>query len=238
MHFTSILRTAGASLYEISERLNLENMRRQVGLAESPVNVIDLGCGDGTATKAVTADLRSATIRAVENHGPSRAVALERNIDAIDSDLDGTLPFGDDCADVIISNQVIEHLADTDNFLEEMHRILRPGGLAVVSTENIASWHNIGALVLGFQPFSSSNYSLRRYPLGNPLSLHHGQRVAVVAPGMLHRRMFSSRALKELFTAHGFKVLDVRGSGYHPWPPQLGRLDVAHAHFISVAARK
>lgn len=48
------------------------------------------------------------------------------------------------------SNQVIEHLYDTDNFVAEVHRILRSGGTAVVSTEKAASWHT-GSLLLGWQ---------------------------------------------------------------------------------------
>jgi hypothetical protein len=87
------------------------------------------------------------------------------------------------------------------------------------------------------QPFSASNYSSCRYPLGNPFGLHAGTDIQVV-DGMLHRRIFTTRALRELFAAHGFEVVDVRGSGYHPFPPALGRIDVAHAHFITIAARK
>jgi hypothetical protein len=55
---------------------------------------------------------------------------------------------------------------------------------------------------------------------------------------MLHRRIFTTRALRELLAAHGFELVGVRGSGYHPLPPRLGRLDPGHAHFITIAARK
>ncbi len=43
---------------------------------------------------------------------------------------------------------------------------------------------------------------------------------------MLHRRLFTTRALKELFEAHGFVQVEMRGAGYHPFPPALGRVDV------------
>lgn len=237
MPLASALRGAVGRMYADSERLNLENMRAQMALLADPHDVVDLGCGDGRATQELTAGLNGARVRAVEGSAASRQAAAARGLEVLAGDLEHALPFGDGSIDLVVSNQVIEHLADTDAFLAEIHRVLRPGGLAVVSTENMASWHNVGALVLGFQPFSASNYSNRRYPLGNPFGLHAGEE-ATVADGMLHRRIFTTRALRELFVAHGFTVADVRGSGYHPFPPGLGRLDPAHAHFITVAARK
>ena len=81
------------------------------------------------------------------------------------------LPYDDESFDVVCSNQVIEHLARTDNFVSEILRVLRPGGYAVTSTENLASWHNIAALALGWQPFSLSNVS-KVLGLGNPLAIY------------------------------------------------------------------
>lgn len=73
--------------------------------------------------------------------------------------------------DVVFSNQVIEHLYETDKFISEIYRILKPGGYAVISTENLSSWHNIFALILGWQPFSLSNISSLRSSIGNPFGL-------------------------------------------------------------------
>jgi 2-polyprenyl-3-methyl-5-hydroxy-6-metoxy-1,4-benzoquinol methylase len=39
--------------------------------------------------------------------------------------------------DYIISFQVIEHIKDDRMFLKEIHRLLKPGGLAIISTPNI-----------------------------------------------------------------------------------------------------
>jgi SAM-dependent methyltransferase len=232
-----VIRGYGQRLYAESERLNVENMRRQVALAGALGEVVDLGCGDGRATQAIVAGLPIGRLRAVEGYAPFRDAARAAGIDVAAGDLEHGLPFEDASVDVVISNQVIEHLADTDTFVAEIVRILKPGGWAVISTENMASWHNVFALVLGFQAFSAANYSNRRYPLGNPIGLHAPADGAVL-DGMLHRRIFTTRALRELFTAHGLRVRDTRGSGYHPLPPSFGRLDVAHAHFISIAARK
>jgi SAM-dependent methyltransferase len=41
-----------------------------------------------------------------------------------------------ECADVVVSFETIEHLADPGRFLGECRRLLRPGGLFICSTPN------------------------------------------------------------------------------------------------------
>jgi len=176
-------------------------------------------------------------MRGVERHRESAHAARARGIDVVDADLDKALPFEDASFDVVISNQVIEHLSDTDTFVAQIHRVLVPGGDVVVSTENLASWHNIVALVLCFAPLSTINYSDRIYPLGNPLSIHGGESL-VLHDGMVHRRIFTTTSLRALFAGHGFRVRDIQGSGYYPLPAPVGRIDPRHAHFITIAATK
>jgi SAM-dependent methyltransferase len=43
----------------------------------------------------------------------------------------------DNSFDVVISFQVIEHIEDDKQFLKEIHRVLRPGGKAIITTPNI-----------------------------------------------------------------------------------------------------
>jgi SAM-dependent methyltransferase len=45
-------------------------------------------------------------------------------------------PFAADMFDVVITFQVIEHIGDDMRFLQEIHRVLKPGGLAIITTPN------------------------------------------------------------------------------------------------------
>lgn len=45
--------------------------------------------------------------------------------------------LGDNSFDTVISFQVIEHVKNDVKFLEEIHRVLRPGGKAIITTPNI-----------------------------------------------------------------------------------------------------
>jgi SAM-dependent methyltransferase len=44
-------------------------------------------------------------------------------------------------ADVVLSTQVLEHVLDPQGYLREAHRMLRPGGLLVLSTHGLWPYH-------------------------------------------------------------------------------------------------
>jgi SAM-dependent methyltransferase len=46
------------------------------------------------------------------------------------------LPYKDSSFDSVVSFQVIEHIQDDELFLREIHRVLRPGGTALITTPN------------------------------------------------------------------------------------------------------
>lgn len=110
--------------------------------------------------------------------------------------------------------------------------------MLLVSTNNLASWHNIGALMLGWQPLPAhvSDETL----IGNPLDPYHG--TTYDRPGQTHLRLFTARALRDLARFHGFFVETVKGTGYYPLPLSLARVlaraDPRHAAFLVLIARR
>jgi SAM-dependent methyltransferase len=47
------------------------------------------------------------------------------------------MPFADDTFDLVICNHVIEHVPAWERLAQELHRVVRPGGLVYVATPNI-----------------------------------------------------------------------------------------------------
>ena len=206
---------------------------------DASLQLLDVGCEDG----AWTDELRRAIGIAPDHvHGLEIVPdfverARSRGFDVRSADLEEAWPFGERMFDFVHANQVIEHVRDLDHFVTELKRVLKPGGSVVVCTENLASWHNVFALVLGFQPFSLTHVS-RRGSIGNPLALHIGES----SPGhsFQHVYVLSLTALRALFMAHGFVVESAWGEGYHPFPGRVGsglaRIDPRHSHFIGITA--
>lgn len=69
-----------------------------------------------------------------------------------------TFPYDDDTFDVVVFGEIIEHLiADPVHALSEINRVLRPGGLLVVTTPNVARLDNVMRIVEGenvYDPYS------------------------------------------------------------------------------------
>ena len=63
------------------------------------------------------------------------------------------MPLPDDSVDVVVSVDTIEHSVKPDAFLQECHRVLRPGGQAVFTTPNLLGYKNAFAKYCGKRVF-------------------------------------------------------------------------------------
>ena len=197
---------------------------------------LDLGCDDGELTKKMAMRIGTGHLFGVEIVKERIDKAEANGIVVKNFDLNGSFSFGDNSMDVVHANQVIEHLHNTDNFLNEIYRVLKPGGYAVISTENASSWCNIVASVMGWQIFSLTNFSSKKQGIGNPFSLHRDGDVHL--DSWNHIRIYNIRGLKEYFEAFDFKVEEIRGAGYFPLPGWFGNIDKTHSHFMTFKIRK
>jgi SAM-dependent methyltransferase len=192
--------------------------------AQAPATIIDIGCGDGFATRVAADHNPGHHFAGLDWSAGSLAAARQRGIAVLRAGLDGpSLPLAAGSVDVVVMSEVIEHLVDTDSAIEAAHRVLRPGGSLLLSTPNLASWYNRGLLAFGIQPVFSE-VSLRSV-FGRP-----GSQVA----GHLH--MFTRRALVEFLQAYGFSCVRVAGATYHDVPALLRPLDQLFCHWPSAAS--
>ena len=51
------------------------------------------------------------------------------------------MPYVDQSMDLVVLPQVLEHVPDPEALLDDVHRILRPGGHVVLSSRNMSSAH-------------------------------------------------------------------------------------------------
>lgn len=194
--------------------------------------VVDLGCGDGEFSVRAIKQIGCKEMYGTEIWDDAIEKSSKKGLKVIKCDLNEKLPFDDGFFDVIISNQVLEHLWYPVQFIKEIKRILKDGGIAIISTENLGSWDNIGALIIGWTPFSMEFDVYGK--LGNPLSPHNCEKFDKYPT---HTRIFTYRGLISAFEIVGFDIVNIRGSGYIPFNFISG-IDPRHCRFLTVKVRK
>ena len=107
------------------------------------------------------------------------------------------LPYADEEADVVLAGEILEHIVDTEGFLREILRVLRPGGSLVLSTPNILWWKYRLELLAG------------RYPD----ALEHRTRYG---DDFGHVRVFGPAQLRELMGDAGFVDVALAGKRLGP----------------------
>ncbi len=199
--------------------------------------LLDCGCSNGEFTVRVAGRARVSESYGIECVDQRIDEATGRGIIVTKADLNEPFPYQDDFFDIVHANQIIEHLTNTDLFLREIKRVLRPDGYAILSTNNLASWHNVFSLTLGMQPMPMhvSNEAL----VGNVFDPRRGEQHPF--EGDAHMRIFSYRGLRELCLYHGFQIEGLKTAGYYPLPPGLARMackmDSTHGVYLIAKLR-
>ena len=104
---------------------------KQLTATDKNLLLVDFGCGDMPYRSVIEPMV-----------GKYLGVDLEMNPKAehhIDFDSKTTLP--DNYADIILSNQVLEHVDTPSGYLKEALRILKPGGTIILTTHGYWFYH-------------------------------------------------------------------------------------------------
>jgi SAM-dependent methyltransferase len=181
--------------------------------------LLDVGCWNGELSERCGGALGAKRMLGIEVYEGPAAEAEAKGLEVARVDLEtGRFPWEDGSVDVVVCNQVLEHLKNIWLPMTEMHRVLRPGGHAVLSVPNLASLHNRVLLALGRQPTS----------------------IRVLGP---HVRGYAFREFRDLVALGGaYEVQRALTAGFYPLPARLSRpfssLWTGAGHTTIVLARK
>jgi 2-polyprenyl-3-methyl-5-hydroxy-6-metoxy-1,4-benzoquinol methylase len=164
--------------------LRLSFMRANVATGE---RVLDLGCGDGWMTAELASLGARPTGVEVAQAAVDRARTRHPGLDFGLAALDGPLPIDDNAYDVVWASEVIEHVADTAQWLSEVRRVLRPQGRLLLTTPNHS---RLRLLVAGIELYSQ--------PLGD------------------HLHLYSAHSLGEVLHDFDFEEVEIDGVGGPP----------------------
>lgn len=149
-------------------------------------NILDIGCHDGTLLSII--ENRNNKFYGLDASDWAVSESKKKDFDIRQFFFDDKtkLPFEEDFFDLIITGEIIEHIYDTDFFLEEIRRVLKPNGKLLISTPNIASLGRRLLLLFGINP-------LIELSPNNPESVGH-------------IRYFTFKTLQKLLSKHRFKI--------------------------------
>lgn len=158
---------------------------------------LDLGCGDGR-TSGIWLRERARSYVGVDISKPGVARARALGLDARHIETASELPFADDSFDVVVSIEVLEHLFEPHLAADEMLRVLRPGGVTIVTVPNASHWRDRIDMLCG-----------KWIPRGDDLGREEPWR----SP---HIRFFSVGSLRALLQSRGFREVSVGGKTASP----------------------
>jgi 2-polyprenyl-3-methyl-5-hydroxy-6-metoxy-1,4-benzoquinol methylase len=145
------------SIYAMIERVALaRNLRGRV---------LDYGAGVGHLTRRLLALERFDAVAAADIM--PAPTDLSPAVEWIEQDLNAPLPNHENVFDVVVAAEVIEHLENPRFMIREIFRLLRPGGVALITTPNNESWRSLLALLIrgNYAGFGELSYPAHITPL-------------------------------------------------------------------------
>jgi 2-polyprenyl-6-hydroxyphenyl methylase/3-demethylubiquinone-9 3-methyltransferase len=130
-----------------------------VAVGEAPL-LLDVACGGGLLAphlaghgySHVGIDLNASAVQQAREHG----------VTAVRGDVT-RLPFHDECFDVVVAGEILEHITDLPAVVAEVCRVLRVGGTLVIDTIANTWWGRFSSITVA-----------ERLPAGPPPRLHDG----------------------------------------------------------------
>jgi methionine biosynthesis protein MetW len=194
-------------------RFELHRIPATFELLEPGGRMLDIGCGDGSLLALARGskfqevcgiDVAPAVVQRAEETCAQRLGSLD-GVHVKCADLNETLPFEDNSFDAVTAIAVIEHLFDPYFSVDEVHRLLRPGGQFIMEVPNLAWLPRRVDVLLGRLPVT-----------GDEDGWDGG-----------HLHYFTFQTVRDLLSTHGFNIQYIGATGVFPrvrniWPALLG----------------
>jgi 2-polyprenyl-3-methyl-5-hydroxy-6-metoxy-1,4-benzoquinol methylase len=165
--------------------LVLEQLKEKTG------KILDIGCQNGEFCSLISQngfiaygiDIDSELIEKAKKEYPQIKFESCNNENGI--------PFPDEFFDVVWAGDIIEHICKTDIFINEINRVLKMGGLLILSTPMHSKIKNIGIALFRFEKHFN--------------------------PEFPHYRFYTLKSLRNVLEKRGFRISNVKYIGRF-WP--------------------
>src|SRR3989338_4281069 len=98
------------------------------------LKLLDVGCGTGLITaRGAKLGLK---VRGLDFSATALKKAKKLGLDVVQCDLDEGIPEKNASYDVVWAGDIVEHVFDPINLLKEVYRVLKPGGILLLTIPN------------------------------------------------------------------------------------------------------
>ncbi|NBV42096.1 class I SAM-dependent methyltransferase [bacterium] len=198
---------------DLTEQLTLRKLIRGLGI--SGARILDLGCGFGRLFGAYRPFGREFVLLDYSENMLSQARQSLGGISGV-TFVQGnalSLPFDNAQFDLIVSVRTLHHLAEYQTFIQQIERVLVPGGVAIFEIPNFRHWLNIFRFLVGKQsnPFVRRTTSLgQRFVNYHPALIYNAvSEVGLVRIQKVNTSFFRSEFIKRRISAKVLAALDL-----------------------------
>jgi ubiquinone/menaquinone biosynthesis C-methylase UbiE len=182
-------------------------------------NLLDIGAGEAAFSLELATKINSEQLHVIDAVDFSVEWMNLQEASGIDikgkvHNLDNPLPYRDGMFDVVVSNQVVEHLYDPVSHLKEIKRVLDASGHAIIGTCNLSSIQYRLELLLGLTP-TTLKVGMYRY------EIEKGKEAPQVTRFARHISCFTFRDFTKLLRSVGFSIIKARTSVIYLLPDFL-----------------
>ncbi len=163
--------------------------------------ILDVGCEEGFISGNL---VKTNEVFGLDIHSEPLVYASKIGIKTKQWDIQKGLPFDSGTFDIVLANEILEHVFDTDALLSEIRGVLKKGGILILSVPNTCSLASRVGVVLGRLPSYVESHSRK---------------------GMAgHIRGYNLPVVKNQLEEHGFKIEDIKTNAICflkfliPWP--------------------
>ncbi len=176
---------------------------RQVAQNQQFASALNLGTGEGDYDRMIAAHATSVVGCDVNEEDLVHARELNKAVPNLRYELNNALAltYADQSFDLIVSCEVIEHVGQPEKMVQEMYRVLRPGGVAIMT-------------------FPSREFPVTYDPINRFWQFVRGpgSREWLIAQGAYafgHDYLIGSADFKKWATDSGFEIVEFQGLSRH-----------------------
>jgi len=151
--------------------------------------ILDLGSYDGFIASKIKR--QGNDILCMEANKKLISKIKNRGLGVSICDLEKKIPVKSESMDIIIAGEIIEHLVNTDLFISEIYRILKKGGILILTTPNVNSLDRRIMTLFGKNAFFEASFSFPKNSSG-------------------HLRFFNKPLLINFLRKNKFKIMDIK----------------------------